>query len=96
MPGGDRTGPLGAGPMTGRVAGFCAGYNTAGYVNNLGRGGGLGRGRGFGGRPNRPYNQYAEQTSGEANSLKQMAELIRDSLSQISERLERLEKKDAK
>ena len=40
MPGGDRTGPMGAGPMTGRGAGFCAGYPTAGYGN-------YGRGRGF-------------------------------------------------
>jgi len=32
MPGGDRTGPLGAGPMTGRAAGYCAGYSTPGYM----------------------------------------------------------------
>ena len=40
MPGGDGTGPMGAGPMTGRSAGFCSGYPTAGY-------GTYGRGRGF-------------------------------------------------
>lgn len=45
MPGGDRTGPLGHGPMTGRAAGFCAGYPEPGYVN---AGFGQGRGRGFG------------------------------------------------
>ncbi|MBN1664285.1 MAG: DUF5320 domain-containing protein [Deltaproteobacteria bacterium] len=33
MPGGDRTGPAGMGPMTGRAAGFCAGYPTPGYTN---------------------------------------------------------------
>lgn len=44
MPGGDRTGPAGAGPMTGRGAGFCAGDNQPGYVT----GGGFGRGRGRG------------------------------------------------
>ena len=27
MPRGDRTGPMGAGPMTGRAAGYCAGYD---------------------------------------------------------------------
>lgn len=49
MPGGDGTGPLGAGPMTGRGAGFCAGFNMPGYANPaLGRGL-WGRGRGFGG-----------------------------------------------
>jgi len=60
MPGGDGTGPVGAGPMTGRAAGFCAGYGVPGYANPVGgrgrgfwgggrgRGGGWGRGRGFG------------------------------------------------
>ena len=49
MPGGDGTGPNGMGPMTGRVAGYCAGYVTPGYVNP-GFGYGYGRGRGGGGR----------------------------------------------
>ena len=51
MPGGDGTGPAGMGPMTGRAAGFCAGYAVPGYMNALaGRGfwgGGRGRGRGW-------------------------------------------------
>lgn len=33
MPAGDKTGPLGLGPMTGRAIGYCAGYNTPGYAN---------------------------------------------------------------
>ncbi|HUW32166.1 MAG TPA: DUF5320 domain-containing protein [Planctomycetota bacterium] len=33
MPAGDGTGPLGFGPMTGRAAGFCAGYPMPGYMN---------------------------------------------------------------
>jgi len=50
MPGGDRTGPAGMGPMTGRGAGFCAGYPAPGFVNPMwGRGGGRGFGRGGGG-----------------------------------------------
>jgi len=49
MPGGDRTGPLGAGPMTGRGVGICAGYDVPGYMNPaFGQGFGRGRGRGFG------------------------------------------------
>ena len=45
MPGGDRTGPMGMGPMTGRAAGYCAGYDVPGYMNAVpGRGFGLGRG----------------------------------------------------
>ncbi len=59
MPRGDRTGPAGMGPMTGRAAGFCAGYSVPGFMNPIGgrgywgwgqsfwsRGGGRGGGRG--------------------------------------------------
>ncbi len=52
MPGGDGTGPRGFGPMTGRAAGFCAGFVNPGYAN-FPAGGGFrawGRGRGGGGR----------------------------------------------
>jgi len=56
MPLGDRTGPAGLGPMTGRGAGYCAGYSVPGYMNTVpgrgffgrGRGGGFGRGGGRG------------------------------------------------
>ena len=59
MPRGDGTGPAGMGPMTGRAAGYCAGYPVPGFMNPVGgrgyggrgrgfRGGGFGRGRGFG------------------------------------------------
>ena len=50
MPGGDGTGPAGMGPMTGRAAGYCAGYPVPGFMNPIpGRGfGGWGRGRGGG------------------------------------------------
>jgi len=48
MPGGDRTGPLGYGPMTGRAMGYCAGYDIPGFANPcFGRGFGRGYGRGF-------------------------------------------------
>ena len=50
MPGGDGMGPMGMGPMTGRAAGFCAGYGMPGYTNPIpgqGLGMGFGRGRGF-------------------------------------------------
>lgn len=51
MPKGDRTGPWGAGPTTGRAAGYCAGYPVPGYMNPVyghGRGWRRGRVRGFG------------------------------------------------
>lgn len=33
MPAGDGTGPLGWGPMTGRAAGYCAGFGIPGFMN---------------------------------------------------------------
>ena len=51
MPRGDKTGPWGAGPMTGRAAGYCTGYSVPGYMNprrGYDRGFGRGRSRGFG------------------------------------------------
>ncbi len=54
MPAGDRTGPMGMGPMTGRGAGYCGGYGAPGYGAGGGfrggRGGGFGFRGGFGGR----------------------------------------------
>lgn len=49
MPGGDRTGPMGMGPMTGRAAGYCAGYPSAGFMNPAPGGGYGGYGRSGGG-----------------------------------------------
>ncbi|MEJ2662021.1 MAG: DUF5320 domain-containing protein [Desulfobacteraceae bacterium] len=55
MPRGDRTGPMGMGAMTGRAAGYCAGYGAPGYAHFVpepGFGPDFGRGarsRGFGG-----------------------------------------------
>lgn len=61
MPRGDRRGPEGAGPMTGRGLGYCAGNEQPGFTanaapqgagrglrNGAGRGPGFGRGRGRG------------------------------------------------
>jgi len=61
MPAGDGAGPMGWGPMTGRAAGYCAGYPVPGFMNpiparGLGAWGravgpwayGMGRGRGLG------------------------------------------------
>ena len=57
MPRGDGTGPLGQGPMTGRGAGYCVGFQAAGNIKPvLGRGFGMGRGRG--GRRGFKYSFY--------------------------------------
>lgn len=49
MPRGDRTGPIGMGPMSGRGAGFCAGFAMAGFMNPGNASCGMGFGRGCGG-----------------------------------------------
>lgn len=60
MPRGDGTGPQGMGPMTGRAAGFCAGYPVPGFANNAPGQGFFGRGRGggFGGGGFGRRNQF--------------------------------------
>lgn len=55
MPGGNRRGPSGLGPMTGRGMGFCSGYDRPGFAGNYpqrgsGRRGFAGGGYGGGGR----------------------------------------------
>lgn len=72
MPRGDGSGPSGMGPMTGRGAGYCAGFATPGFVNSWGAGrgagfgmgarGGWGRGRGWGWRAAGPGIGYYPQT----------------------------------
>jgi len=47
LPRGNRTGPLGLGPRTGRGLGYCSGYTTPGFTKNFGYFG-RGFGRGFG------------------------------------------------
>jgi Family of unknown function (DUF5320) len=47
MPGFDRTGPMGEGPMTGGVRGYCNPGRAGNRPPMFVRGGGRGRGRGF-------------------------------------------------
>ena len=73
MPAGDGTGPRGMGPMTGRAAGYCSGYDAPGWANPVpGRGFGLGWGRGWGGGGGRGWRHrnwyYATGVPGWARS----------------------------
>jgi len=62
MPRGDGTGPAGMGPMTGRAAGFCAGFPVPGYMNPvMGRAGFYGAGYGM------PYAGYGMPYGGWGN-----------------------------
>jgi len=104
MPGGDRTGPSGMGSMTGRGAGYCAGYSGPGSVNPIpGRGFsmGFGRGSGFGFRGSRggrwavPYPGYsfAPTPEQETSALINQAQYFEDTLKEIKKRIEDLESK---
>jgi len=58
MPFGDKTGPRGSGPLTGRGAGYCAGYPVPRAMNlPFGRGPGLGR-AGYWGRGGRGHRNW--------------------------------------
>ncbi|HDS03542.1 MAG TPA: hypothetical protein ENN72_07545 [Firmicutes bacterium] len=106
MPRGDRTGPNGVGPMTGRAAGFCGGNDRPGYAAGgfFGRGGGFGRGfgrgfnRGWGFRPFSGYGAgpvYPEYTpERETVDLKEEARLMENRLNEIKQRLADLEKSE--
>ena len=101
MPGGDGTGPVGMGPMTGRAAGYCAGYGMPGYAGPRGRGfrgRGGGRGRGFRhwfratGLPGwvRGFGPAATPPS-EPDALKARAEFLGQQLEDVRQRLSELE-----
>ncbi|MBN1492039.1 MAG: DUF5320 domain-containing protein [Phycisphaerae bacterium] len=102
MPGGDQTGPMGLGPMSGRGMGRCAGFAGPGFANPMpGRGFGMGRGRGRGrGRGmgwGRGYAFGAEEPvsapapSQEVDWLKAQAERLGESLAEIQRRLDAIE-----
>ena len=65
MPFGNRKGPWGLGPMTGRAAGYCSGNDAPGYLNTIGgrlfrrraQGGGRGQGFRFGRQSNLPEGE---------------------------------------
>jgi hypothetical protein len=110
MPGGDGTGPVGMGPMTGRGAGYCAGYPTPGYMSPVGGRGFWGRGRGGGrGRRNWYYATglplWARMAQGffgaptaeqEREALRQQSQQLQESLNAINRRIEDLEKEKAR
>jgi hypothetical protein len=102
MPGGDRTGPLGRGPMTGRLAGFCASYQNPGYANpgfgrGLGRGFGRGywgHGRGFWGREHYldPYYQPSLNKDEEKRYLESTLKILEEEIKAIRERIKEISK----
>ena len=108
MPRGDGTGPRGLGPMTGRAAGYCAGYPIAGFMNayvgrpglGFGYGRGLGRGRGYGRGfwPIYPYPIASPMPYGggfyqPAAEPKQEMEMLAGEAKYLKEQLEEIKKR---
>lgn len=107
MPRGDGTGPAGYGPMTGRRAGFCAGFCRPGYY---GWGPGYyGWGRGhrrqfyatglpFWARDDYLYSgtNYDKEASSKSgiDTLTQRAEFLKEELELIEERLKDLKERE--
>ena len=98
MPRGDRTGPDGMGPMTGRGLGFCNGFASPGYgkMTPRGMGGRFGRGRGFGyyAAPYRGYAYPAYDAKTERNYLEDEIKLISEQLETLKSRLSELSKEE--
>lgn len=103
MPGGDKTGPNGIGPMTGRGAGYCAGYSTPGYINpvsgrsgfGVGRGGapyGGGRGRTFGGGRDYGSRYYADYPAPNYPNVSEKT-ILENEIKILSEQMKSLEKR---
>jgi len=96
MPRGDRTGPNGSGPKTGRALGYCVGKETAGYLENRGQGFGRGYGqrRGFGNGQGfgRGYGQGRGNFSGvsEKTLVQNEINILKDQLASLEERLKNL------
>lgn len=107
MPGGNRKGPVGNGPRTGRAAGFCSGFNSPGFENPSP---GQGQGRNIGSRnPRRmrrrifsrnysttPVSMQDEYDSEKSRSdelqyLKNKEKYLVSELSSIQKRIEKIE-----
>jgi len=105
MPRGDRTGPAGIGPMTGRRAGYCAGYSEPGFSNSTLPGQNFGFGFRGGGRGWRNmffvtgapgwqrFGWPSVVSQDEATSLKNQADWLKNQLETIEKRIKDLDEK---
>ena len=104
MPRGDRTGPRGIGPMTGRRLGFCVGNDRPGFdieSRNFGHGYGQGFGHGNGWRGQMGYGQrYAhgrfsdEEVHGVSQKtlLENDVRILKEQLASIEKQLSEIDK----
>lgn len=105
MPRGNRTGPMGEGPRTGRGMGYCTGNDQPGYMNSpsnwgggygrrFGGGPGFGRGGGFGLRGGYGnYSQGGVSDVSEKTLIENEIRILKDQLSALEDRLAKTEEK---
>ncbi|MCD4790032.1 MAG: DUF5320 domain-containing protein [Bacteroidales bacterium] len=106
MPRGDRTGPYGDGPMTGRRLGYCVGNDRPGFETlsgnfgggyGRGYGRGFGRGRGMGYRFGQGYGRFSDETAQNVSNetlLENEARILKEQLASIEKQLSELKKED--
>lgn len=105
MPGGDRTGPLGQGPTTGKGMGFCRDnnipvYNSSQGIPGRGFGRGFRRGPGYGRRGGfrfrGGFGNYFDDLSpdvSEKTLIENDIRILKDQLSALEERLSNIGEK---
>jgi hypothetical protein len=88
MPQGDRTGPRGQGPMTGRGLGYCASSNVSGFMNSgFGRGFGIRRGFRAGFIPMNQFQPTVITEKEEKEYLEKELEVLKEEITSIQKRL---------
>jgi hypothetical protein len=104
MPRGDKTGPNGDGPKTGRALGYCVGNNQAGFEaneatygrgngNGFGRRNGNGNGNGFGRGNGYGFRNSANNFTQETILDVKEETLIQNQINILKDQLESLEEK---
>lgn len=97
MPAGNKTGPEGMGPMSGRGMGYCSGNQAPGYEMQGGRGRGLRFGAGAqrrqGRRRNAPQNTFHDNEMTDAISqLRSENQMLRNQMDEINRKIDDLRK----
>lgn len=103
MPSGDRTGPMGQGSRTGRMLGYCSGYDAPGFASNFGGrmgrsfgfGRGRGRGNGFGWRNMAPtdYIEPRQSSAKPEASREEQISMLKAQADSLSKTLKDIEKR---
>lgn len=98
MPAGNKTGPEGKGPLSGKKLGYCAGFDAAGFENQAS----FRRGRGFQNRRyhhsfkgiGRGFGRTYQQAEMNETDLKNEIQWLKDHVSMLESKLKNTELKN--